>query len=129
MPTATETRKSIVIHVSEEFSKILLEETEYTGMPLAILIRHIIKWHAGIAAPRQTASPQVRIPKKVSENRISKTVLIDKEDAAYLDRLGARFDFTRLTVLRLVLHAWFELEVAPPRYLPYKKRGNRKRKR
>ena len=113
MPTATETRTVIVLSFSKQLGTIIDNESRYSGLPVATLIRHIVKWHAGKGAPRHEGAPEPKFPKKISKERKNKTVLIDDKDAVYLDKLGKRAGFTRVATLMFVIYQYFGIDPLP----------------
>ena len=119
MPTATEKRVLMVLKLSKQLAAVIDAESEYSGLPVATLIRHIVKWHAGKRPSRHNESPTVSFPKKVSKTRKTKTVLIDPKDADYLDKIGTRVGFTRVATLMFIIYQYFEIDPLPRSLLSY----------
>lgn len=113
MPTVSEERIMITLRLPKPMAALLEQESKFSGLALATLVRHIIKWHAGKASSRHPEAPEAKIPKRGTEARTVKSALIDQEDADYLDAMAARSGLSRVATLIVVMFAWFGLDPIP----------------
>jgi len=113
MTTISDERTMISLRLPKPIAALLEQETKFSGLALATLVRHIIKWHAGTASSRHREAPVAKLSNRTSETRIVKAVLIDQEDTDHLDAMSARSGLSRVATLMLVIFAWFELDPIP----------------
>ena len=116
MPTLTDERCSFTINIPKPMLAILEQESELTGLKFAPLMRRMIQWHRGKAPGRHQDAPPVELPKvtKRDPKKATKGLLIDVEDAEYLDKIGQAVGLTRVTAMQVVFTDWFGLGLCPP---------------
>ena len=113
MATATEQRTLVSLAIPAPLAAILDEECKITGVSLASLVRRIVKWHRGLAIGRHPDTPPVKLPNRISKTKVTKGVLLDEEDADYLDKMGRRIGIPRVSVLLMIILQWFDIPALP----------------
>ena len=73
----------------------------------------MFKWHRGQAVGRHPEKPPVKLSSRVSKAKVNKGVLVDEDDAAYLDKLAGRVGASRVMAVIMIILQWFEIEAFP----------------
>ncbi len=115
MTTITQGRTLITLKVPKSFSTLLTNEAKALDSSLASLARGAIKWHRGDGLARHPDRPPLKLAKRVSGGSVQKGMLIEEEDAKYLDEIGSRIGLARTATLILILLQYLGIELLPPR--------------
>lgn len=113
MATNTEERTLVSLVLPGHLAKLLEQEAKHNSWSIAATVRHIAKWHRGVATSRHPDSKPAKLPARPSKTKVTKGVLMDQEDIDYLDKVRARAGFPRVVVLTIMIFDWFELEAVP----------------
>jgi len=110
MTTLSQQRIVITVGVPVPLSTLLANEAKATDQSLARLGRNAIKWHRGCGLPRHPDRPAVSLANTGLEGKVQMSILIDVEDADYLDDVRNRIGLARTSILLLILVQYFQLE-------------------
>lgn len=115
MATATEKRILVTLTFTAPLAKILDMEAKRTENSVASLVRRVAKWHRGLTVGRHPDAPIVKLSNRVSKAAsVKKGVLIDEDDAAYLDAISGRLGLPRTLVLVLLICQYLGISTLPP---------------
>jgi hypothetical protein len=115
MATNTEKRILMTLTMPQALETILAKERAFADCSMATLMRRITKWHRGEGAGRHQDAPTIKRSKRIATTRVTKSFLVDEEDVAYLDKLGAEVGVPRITALLMVIYQWLDIDVFAPR--------------
>ena len=114
MTTASEERILVTLRIPEGLAKLLTAEARATSSSLASLARGAIKWHGGDGLARHPDRPALVLQGPPSPKVVQKSMAVDEEDAAYLDKVGGLIGLARTATLALILVQYLGINPLAP---------------
>lgn len=122
MATATEERRLITLSLPEGFAQVIASEAKLHGSSMASLMRRIVKWHRGNESMgRHPRSPPVVLPLIPAEKKVSKSFMLDDDDAFYVTEHGRKIGMPRVQVMIVIILQWLGLPVIPQTEDPHER--------